>query len=148
MPLLWYSSWAEDVIGVRRREEDQESGGIIGHEAKAEGAAVVVVVDDPAGNIVPVAVADIPPEALFPWHPVTLHGQASYDSESDTEIDFTWTQVRGPRLTLNHPDQHTVNGRAWIAGDYAFELRVSDGIDRSPPARIDFEVAPTNPGGQ
>ncbi len=104
-------------------------------------ASVTVVIDDDdlEGNHVPVASAFARPVAPALGDSISLDGSASFDDDAD-RLSYVWTQVAGPRAILARPLGVRTKVSAVAAGGYAFELRVYDGVDRSPPARVEFTV--------
>ncbi|MBI5494964.1 MAG: hypothetical protein HY904_08035 [Deltaproteobacteria bacterium] len=106
---------------------------------------LTVVVDDPARNAVPVAVATVEDPVLL-GRPVTLHGEASTDAQGGLPLSHAWTQVAGPWIPMENARDPAPVITPSALGRYAFELRVDDGLTRSPPARVEFAV--TAPGNR
>lgn len=80
--------------------------------------------------------------AVAEGSPVTLHGEDSFDIDNDV-IDFAWTQVSGPAVTL--VGANTANptfdapyfeagGAAGVVATLTFELLVDDGFPADAPA--------------
>ena len=80
--------------------------------------------------------------AVAEGSPVTLHGEDSFDIDNDV-IDFAWTQVSGPAVTLT--GANTANptfdapyfeagGAAGVVATLTFELLVDDGFPADAPA--------------
>jgi hypothetical protein len=97
-------------------------------------------------NHTPVAVAGND-QSVAEGSPVTLHGEASFDSDGDESqptFSYTWVQVAGaPLVTLTDP--HTKNpsftapyvvsgGAPGVVATLIFELRVDDGLPPDAPA--------------
>ena len=57
---------------------------------------------------------------------VSLDGSSSDDPDGD-RLTFLWTQTGGPPATLSDPRSDRTSFAAKAAGNYAFELEVSDG---------------------
>ena len=88
----------------------------------------IVTVNEFGGttNTAPVAV----PTLLGPTDPkvgdiILLSGASSYDVDGDTIVSYTWNQTFGPSVDIDNivDPQFVAN----VAGDYVFELTVSDG---------------------
>lgn len=99
-----------------------------------------VVVDDPKGNLVPVAVAELETKVskIRQGRMVTLRGKDSIDGDPGAKLGHTWVQVSGPAVALLSTYGKNTRMKVPLAGDYTFELRVDDGIDRSPPVTVSF----------
>ncbi len=103
---------------------------------------VTVVVDDPPRCRVPLAVPRAvtravplsPGRSLGRWQDrVTLRAVGAGPG-------FAWTQVGGPRVILSDPRAAAPTFEALARVCYAFELRVDNGVVRSPPGRLDFTL--------
>ncbi len=107
---------------------------------------VVVTVDEPGRNAVPVAVAlVIGTLPGSPGMPLVIDASRSSDADRGARRHVTWTQRDGPRLDL--PDPHALRNkvRPTAPGAYVLELTVDDGIDRSAAVRVEFSVVEENP---
>ena len=87
---------------------------------------------------------------------ITLDGSGSYDPENDP-INFQWTQVSGPNVTLSAPTSAKTTFTAATGQTYAFRLTVTDsgGLSSSATARVSttspqaaqvvrFDASPSN----
>jgi hypothetical protein len=76
---------------------------------------------------------------------IVLNGEAS-TGPAGQELQFAWTQVEGPSVTLD--DVTSVNPQAVIeeVGTHAFELVVGDGVEVSESARTHIVVLDPNAG--
>ena len=81
---------------------------------------VVVVLNAP-----PVAVANAPATAAKHAQ-VPLDGTASSDPDGDA-LTYNWTQVSGPFVTINGPDDALAAFTPAVSGTYEFQLTVDDG---------------------
>ena len=131
---------ALEISGCSARLLPLEAGSyafeLAAHDADGPGTRdrVYVAVDDPPGNHVPVAAATVRQEGERIW----LDGSASTDADGGSVLHETWTQLEGPPL-LEAPGSAApflVPRR----GRCVLELRVDDGVDRSPPARVVIDV--------
>lgn len=59
---------------------------------------------------------------------IFLDGSASTDSENDP-LNYQWTQLSGPRVSLNNANTPYPDFLPSLTGEYIFELMVDDGID-------------------
>lgn len=80
--------------------------------------------------------------AVAEGSPVTLHGEDSFDIDNDV-IDFSWTQVSGPAVTLVGANTATPTfdapyfesgGAPGVVATLVFELLVDDGFPADAPA--------------
>ncbi len=94
----------------------------------------VLVLGD--GDVAPTAVVQTP----LAGAPGTFALDASA-SVSGGAAAFAWRQVGGPAVVLAGPDQALASFEATQPGHYAFEVDVTSGGLRSPPARVDAYVA-------
>ncbi|MBI5526946.1 MAG: hypothetical protein HY897_11480 [Deltaproteobacteria bacterium] len=101
---------------------------------------VTVVVDDPDGNAVPAAAAAVA-GARRVREQVTLSAAGSRDADAGDSLEYTWTQVGGPRAILSDVHAAAPVFTPLAAGSYAFDLRADDGMARSPAARVAFAVS-------
>ncbi|MBI3892136.1 MAG: hypothetical protein HY303_11475, partial [Candidatus Wallbacteria bacterium] len=106
-------------------------------------ALVRIRVDSPS-NRVPVANAG-PDRSAATGNVVTLDGRASFD-EDGTSLTYVWTQRLGANLTLAGQNGPTPAFTPAVAGLYAFDLVVSDGVNLSLADRV--EVSVSSPGNR
>ncbi|HZI04895.1 MAG TPA: hypothetical protein VEZ71_12775 [Archangium sp.] len=91
-------------------------------------------------NRVPVAEAG-PDQTVAEGRPVTLAGSGT-DPEGAT-LTYAWTQSKGPAVTFSDPSASSPTFLAPdVTGDtdLQFELRVSDGVNTSPPDVVTVKV--------
>jgi len=77
--------------------------------------------------------------------PVTLDGSASFFRDLHAVNTYAWTQVGGPTVALS--DAHAAQPVfvAEFAGDYRFELVISDGARSSEPDEVSITVVNERP---
>lgn len=143
--------------------------GIISGTDGVEGEATVpMYISPPAGdNVTPTAMADQPASRLIGIGDIgVLDGSDSFDEDGDA-LTYFWVQVSGPPVTVIDPtaavtsfalvpdvDDETGGFEGGIDGDdlqgatesggisrMVFQLTVSDGIEVSLPAAVEFERA-------
>ncbi len=105
--------------------------------AGLSGSAEVPVLAVADGSIAPTAVASTPLAGAA--------GTFSLDASASVSGGwpaFAWRQVAGPAVTVNGADRAVASFDAPGAGRYGFEVDVTAGGVRSPPARVDVFVAP------
>lgn len=76
-------------------------------------------------NLIPTADAG-PAQSVIVNEEVLLSGAASIDGDGDP-LTYSWTQVTGPRVTLQNANQQQASFTPTQAGTYDFSLTVSDG---------------------
>jgi len=95
-------------------------------------------------NVPPVA--DPGPSRYVAVEPVKLDGTRSYDPDGTPVIDYRWTQVSGPALTIAGADTATPTISGFIQTEEVqacvFELTVGDGRWLSSPARVELFIVP------
>jgi hypothetical protein len=91
------------------------------------------------GNQIPIAHAGSLVKGL-PGQEICLNGSASYDPDPGDTISYSWSQEKGPLVTLHNPGTATPCFTASNTGKYVFVLRVSDGQDQSVPDRVFVQV--------
>ena len=74
---------------------------------------------------------------------VQLDGSGSEDADGDRLI-YSWRQLSGPRVDLLNADTAKPSFYAQTAGDYSFELTVSDGRSKSEPAIVNLVIEEAN----
>lgn len=91
-------------------------------------------------------VADAGPDLINPPVPVVLDGTRSSDPDGDQLISYRWIQRRGPDVTEGLGFLTGVNASFAppLAGEYEFDLVVSDGETESTPDRIVVHVDKEN----
>lgn len=143
-------------------------GIISGTDGVAGEASVPVYISPPVGsNVTPVAVVDQPFSRLIGIGDIgVLDGSDSFDENADA-LTFLWVQVSGPPVTIIIPtaeitsftlipdstddtgeidggiDEDFLQGSAETGGisRIVFQLTVSDGLEVSLPAAVEFERA-------
>ncbi|MBI5611435.1 MAG: hypothetical protein HY902_21360, partial [Deltaproteobacteria bacterium] len=106
-------------------------------------ARVTVTVDDPLANAVPVAKVADAPGTVAAGEAMQWDASPSWDPDGKA-VAYTWTQVRGPRLTLTDPHAAVLTVTPPLAGLYLFELRVDDGELRSAPLQVGIYATGTS----
>jgi len=93
-------------------------------------------------NPAPVANRNKPPNPANPTEGVIILDGSGSKAAGGKDMTFTWRQVGGDNLKL--PAAALAKDRVGIkiykAGDYKFELIVSDGENNSAPATIELKV--------
>ncbi len=76
---------------------------------------------------------------------VTLNGSGSFDPDGQA-LNYTWTQVAGPAVTLTGADTAMPSFLADVPADtvYVFQLVVDDGEDSSQPKAVEVLVQNVN----
>ena len=73
---------------------------------------------------------------------VTLDGSASYDPDGDT-LTYAWEQLSGPTVTLTGADSAQPTFTGAEAGDYEFQLTVTDSYPESSTDSVVITVSST-----
>lgn len=113
-------------------------------DGKTQSRPAVVEVMVERANTKPVAV--LPAELKGqPEQLVTISSGRSYDEDGDP-LTHQWTQITGPRLTLEEDDRRQPNlaFTPTEEGIYEFQLVVHDGRDESDPAKVRVLVKKPN----
>lgn len=74
---------------------------------------------------------------------VQLDGSGSEDADGDRLI-YSWRQITGPKVELLNPTTAKPSFYAEVAGEYSFELIVSDGRIKSKPAVVQVLIEEAN----
>ncbi|MCF7801083.1 MAG: T9SS type A sorting domain-containing protein [Candidatus Marinimicrobia bacterium] len=96
------------------------------------------------GNRAPGARVAVKPgnEVIF-GNMIYLFGDRSGDIDGEP-ITYQWTQTAGPTVEGLDLTAANLEFQALNAGDYTFQLEVSDGVNTSAPAVVDFTVMPVS----
>jgi len=103
----------------------------------------VNVIVKPAPNVPPVANAGSPKSITLPVSTTTLDGSSSTDADG-TIVSYKWTKVSGPAtftIVAASQAKTEVNGLT-TAGEYVFELTVTDDKKATATARVTVTVNP------
>ncbi|MCM5529388.1 PKD domain-containing protein [Parasegetibacter sp. NRK P23] len=104
--------------------------------------ATVKVVVNPAPNKAPVANAGAAQTITLPTSSVTLDGSASSD-EDGTISKYAWTKLSGPSTgTITSPAVSKTTVTGLVAGEYVFELTVTDNSGATNKATVKVVVNP------
>jgi len=107
----------------------------------------IVVGDQPAANVPPVAVAG-DDQSVNLNTTVNLDGSQSFDPDGGS-LRYQWTQIAGAKLTLSNATSSTPSFVASKIGSFSFKLVVSDGQDNSLPSVVTVNVtSAANNGNQ
>ncbi|MEW6039524.1 MAG: PKD domain-containing protein [Pseudomonadota bacterium] len=101
-----------------------------------------------SGNKAPTAVIANPAQTVPVNTPVTLDGSPSTDPDNGPQpLSYAWRQIAGPvAVTLNNANQAKASFTPVEAGDYGFELIVSDGnLPGNAYATVTVEAGPAGP---
>lgn len=111
-----------------------DNGGLTGTDT------VTITVELPP-NEPPVANAGLNQVVTLPVNSITLNGNASSDPDG-TITAWSWSQVAGPSsVTIGSPDKPVASASGLTAaGDYVFELKVTDNRGDSDTAQVTVTV--------
>jgi beta propeller repeat protein len=98
--------------------------------------------DEYVGYVKPVAFAGLDRHVLAPLQPVTLDGSQSFFHDPAGVRTFHWTQIDGPVVTLDDPNDESPMFTPEAFGEYVFQLVVGDGQYDSAPDQVLVWVAP------
>ena len=106
----------------------------------ATGTDSVVITVNPAANIAPVANAGASISLSLPANSTSLNGSASYDVDG-TISTFIWTLISGPsNPTVSGANTATLSVSSLIAGQYTYQLTVTDNSGASSSAQVNIIV--------
>ncbi|MDO8428300.1 MAG: PKD domain-containing protein [Candidatus Diapherotrites archaeon] len=91
-----------------------------------------------AANQVPIANAGVN-QIVHTGEIVQLNGNQSSDPEGQT-INYAWTQVSGPLITIQNGNQMLANFTPTQIGTYVFRLSVTDSLEASANDDISIQV--------
>jgi len=116
--------------------------------AGATNADNVTVTVNPAVNVPPVANAGVSKSITLPVNTATLDGSLSSDADG-TIASFAWAQISGPSTSsLTGANTATATAASLLAGQYTFELTVTDNSGAISKARVKITVIPVSGGTQ
>lgn len=113
----------------------------------ASAPSSVTVTINPPANTAPTADAG-PDQTVISADAVTLDGSASSDPDAAQTLDFAWTQVSGPAVTLGGANTASPTFVAPMlaigapAAVLQFSLSIDDGTDVSTPDTVQVTVQP------
>lgn len=110
-----------------------------GKDLSTPDVVTIVVGDQPAANVPPVAVAGDDQNVTLNAT-VSLDGSQSFDPDGGS-LTYQWTQIGGAKLSLTGA---TTNHPSFVAskiGSFSFKLVVNDGQDSSLPSVVTVTVA-------
>ncbi|PWT74542.1 MAG: hypothetical protein C5B59_11015 [Bacteroidetes bacterium] len=106
----------------------------------ATSTALVKITVAPAPNQPPVANAGASQSIQLPVNDVNLNGSASSDPDG-TITSYSWAQISGPSTAaITNGSTATPNMGGLIAGQYVFELTVTDNNGASAKAQVKITV--------
>jgi hypothetical protein len=96
---------------------------------------------NPAANISPVANAGSSKSITLPTNSTTLDGSLSADPDG-TISSYSWAQISGPgSSTITNGNTSLVTVSALVAGQYTFELTVTDNSGATAKSRVKITVS-------
>lgn len=116
---------------------------IIKDDKGSTAADRVTVTVNPKNNQVPKADAGNDINITLPVSTVHLNGSASADPDGSI-AGYTWTKVSGPAAAISSPNARETNITGLSAGNYIFELTVTDNDNATASARVTVTVSPAN----
>ena len=111
-------------------------------DARIHGPRTDIGADEYAGYVKPVASAGRNVHRVNVSELVTLDGSDSFFYDPNGPRNYEWTQVSGPGIVLDDPSSPTPSFMPSAAGEYVFELVVSDGQYSSEPDQVHVLVGP------
>jgi hypothetical protein len=121
------------VLNLQVVDSEGAKSEIVSHKIEVKGV-----------NKTPTAVASrADNEAVIAGQEVKLLSRGSLDPEGGP-LTFQWKQLAGPALEIPNAAAEVLNLSPKEAGEYVFELVVSDGENESLPSKTDFVVRPRN----
>jgi hypothetical protein len=119
-----------------------------GGELSYSGTGTTAVCDRSSANQPPTAVIANPSQTVDVNAQVTLDGSGSSDPDNGpSPLTYQWVRTGGPDVTLTGADQAMASFTPAQAGNYVFQLTVSDGKDSSAPATATVTVSVPLPTG-
>ena len=108
----------------------------------ATGTDVVTITVNPASNVAPVADARASANLVLPVNTVSLDGTHSYDPDGSIS-SYSWTQISGPNTPASTgANASTLNLSGLIAGQFIYQLTVTDNSGASSSAQVKVIVSP------
>jgi hypothetical protein len=105
----------------------------------------VIVTVKPAANLPPVANAGTSKSIILPVNTVNLDGSLSNDPDG-TIVSYGWVQISGPApSTITNPGSAVTAANNLVAGQYIFELTVTDNSGAVSNAQVKITVIGTGP---
>ena len=105
----------------------------------------VIVTVNPATNIPPVANAGASKSIILPVNTVNLDGSLSSDPDG-TIVSYAWVQISGPSPSnITNPDSAITAVNNMVAGQYIFELTVTDNSGAVSKAQVKITVVGSGP---
>jgi PA14 domain/Secretion system C-terminal sorting domain/PKD domain len=115
-----------------------DSGGATAYDS-------VIVTVKPAANLPPVANAGTSKSIILPVSTVNLDGSLSNDPDG-TIASYSWAQISGPSpSTITNPGSAVTAANNLVAGQYIFELTVTDNSGAVSTAQVKITVVGTGP---
>ncbi|MEJ0106386.1 MAG: PKD domain-containing protein [Bacteroidota bacterium] len=99
----------------------------------------VIITVNAAANQLPVANAGTNQTITLPANAVTLNGSASSDADG-TITSYTWVKTAGPAAIISNADNSSTTVSNLQAGQYTFELTVTDNNGASDKATVKITV--------
>ncbi len=105
----------------------------------------VRVTVNPAANVPPIANAGTSKSITLPVNSTNLDGSLSSDPDGSI-VSYAWAQISGPSAaTLTNGNSALASVANMVAGQYTFELTVTDNSGAVSKARVKISVIPAGP---
>ncbi len=115
-----------------------DSGGATAYDS-------VIITVKAAANLPPVANAGTSKSIILPVNTVTLDGSLSSDPDG-TIVSYSWVQISGPSpSTITNPVSAVTAANNLVAGQYIYELTVTDNGGAISKAQIKITVVGSGP---
>ena len=107
----------------------------------ATSSDVISVTVNPAANIPPVANAGSSKSITLPTNSTTLDGSLSADADGSIS-SYSWAQISGPgSSTITNGNTSVVTVANLVAGQYTYELTVTDNMGATAKSRVKITVS-------
>ncbi|MEJ0083041.1 MAG: PKD domain-containing protein [Puia sp.] len=107
----------------------------------ASSSDVISVTVNPAANIPPVANAGSSKSITLPTNSTTLDGSLSSDADGSISA-YSWAQISGPgSSTITNGNTSVVTVSDLVAGQYTYELTVTDNMGATAKSRVKITVS-------
>jgi Secretion system C-terminal sorting domain/PKD domain len=108
--------------------------------SNATASVLDTVIVNPTANQPPVANAGSSINITLPLDSVKLNGSLSSDPDNNI-AGYTWSEVSGPSAVLVNANSAVAEATSLLAGQYIFQLTVTDSLGASSQAQVKVKVA-------